>query len=456
MITRIEAYRYRCFEKLDLQLDRFQVFVGPNGAGKTTLLDIPIVLGEMLVTRSIEKAFFESTPTHPRPRADYAGDLIYKHLGETFVLAVEARLPQEQVSALMDKRKKRLEKYESFDGGRAVAKLSKHPEKWFTRIRYEVEFEMFNDTLQIAQEYLLLLTEGAELKKQTTSGLFGEWMSLRSKQVFPVIERPRGGKVLFRPEAEPRGARNPYSFPPTEPAFANVFADRSRYGASLWLRDLLTTGACAYQPSLNALRNPHRRIRQPSVVRDAATLAWLAYDLEKPTEAELAAATAKPRTSRAFERWQKFSRLALQGLERIEPVVRADDKHAYLRLHYRNAAKVPSSGLSDGTLTILATTILPYLTRTPELLTYEEPENGVHPRGIELLVEALQTIHGSQVLVSSHSPLVLAKCQPNQVVCLSVDEKGSAAAIRGNLHPALKEWKKSMDLGTLLAGGVLG
>ena len=62
MITRIEAYRYRCFERLDLTLDRFQVFVGPNGAGKTTLLDIPIVLGEMLSARSIEKAFYKATP----------------------------------------------------------------------------------------------------------------------------------------------------------------------------------------------------------------------------------------------------------------------------------------------------------------------------------------------------------------------------------------------------------
>lgn len=456
MITRIEAYRYRCFEKLDLQLDRFQVFVGPNGAGKTTLLDIPIVLGEMLATRSIEKAFFESTPTHPRPRADYAGDLIHKHLGENFILTVEAKLPAEQVSALVEKQALRLEKKRSRDGGRAVDNLRNHPDWWFTRIRYEIEFELFNDTLQIAQEYLLLLTDSADKHRPATGALIGEWMSPSSKQIFPVIQRPRGKKVFFQPEAEKRGPRNDYSFPPTEPAFANIFADRSRYGASLWLRDLLTTGACAYQPSLNALRNPQRRIRLPGVVRDAATLAWLAHDLAQPTEAELASGFKKNQLSRAFERWQKFSRLALQGLERIEPVVREDDKHSYLRLHYRNGAKVPSSGLSDGTLTILATTILPYLTRTPALMTYEEPENGVHPRGIELLVEALQTIHGSQVLVSSHSPLVLAKCQPNQVVCLSVDEKGSAAAIRGNLHPALKDWKKSMDLGTLLAGGVLG
>jgi predicted ATPase len=108
MITRIEAYRYRCFQRLNLALDRFQVFVGPNGAGKTTLLDIPIVIGEMLAARSIEKAFFKGTPTHSRARADYAGDLIYKRAGNNFVLVVEAKLPETIVAELLEKQAVRL------------------------------------------------------------------------------------------------------------------------------------------------------------------------------------------------------------------------------------------------------------------------------------------------------------------------------------------------------------
>jgi serine/threonine protein kinase len=106
MITRIEASSYRCFERLALSLDRFQVFVGPNGSGKTTLLDIPIALGEMLSSRSIETAFFRATSTHPRPRADFAGDLIYKKLGQRFLLALEARIPQSIASGLLEKQAK--------------------------------------------------------------------------------------------------------------------------------------------------------------------------------------------------------------------------------------------------------------------------------------------------------------------------------------------------------------
>ncbi len=473
MITRIEAYRYRCFEKLELALDRFHIFVGPNGAGKTTLLDIPILLGEILASRSIEKAFLRPTETHPRPRADYGGDLIFRGEGKFFVLAVEAALPGEIVHSLLEK------PVATGKGAKAVERLRQTPGQWLTRIRYEIQFELFNEALQIGQEYLLLLPDDESWKERAPSGLIGEWLEESGSPAVPIIQRGTDGKIVFTPEAEARGPRNEYSFPLTEPAFANVFADRTRYGASLWLRDLLTEGACAYQPSLTALRTAQPRTQKPQITRDAASLPWLAHalaDAARPQTGDMTGTEVKPlEESReraglgssdtnkpevkplpAFERWQNLVRLALPQLDRIEPVVRQDDRHAYLRLHYRNGSSVPACSVSDGTLYILALTILPYLAVTPAVLTQEEPENGIHPKGIELIVEALQSVHGSQVFVSTHSPLVLAQCKPAQIVCLRIAENGAAVAVRGDHDPALREWHGSVDLGTLLASGVLG
>ena len=48
------------------------------------------------------------------------------------------------------------------------------------------------------------------------------------------------------------------------------------------------------------------------------------------------------------------------------------------------------------------------------------------------------------------------QCEPTQIVCLSLDAEGAATAVRGDQHPALVEWKESINLGTLLASGVLG
>ena len=382
MITRIEAFRYRCFERLSVSLDRFQVFVGPNGSGKTTLLDIPIALGEMLSSRSIETAFLRPTATHTQARADSGSDLIYKRASQSFVLIVEASLPESIVSGLLEKQTERRQP-------RAVEALRKARKRWLSRVRYEIEIELFDEAIQIAQEYLLLLSEGADTQTTGPSGLIGEWLSERSSKIIPVILRPRGGKVRFYPEAETRGERNEYSFPPTEPAFSNLFADRRRYGAGLWLRDLLTTEACAYQPNIAMLRAPQPRVQRPAVVRDASTLPWLAYSLKQAADEPISTPEDTPaKVRRAFGSWERLARLALQGLIRIEPIVREDDKHAYLKLHYRNGAAVSASGLSDGTLTLLAVTILPFLSATPALMTYEEPENGVHPKGIEILLQA--------------------------------------------------------------------
>jgi len=49
---------------------------------------VQIVLGEMLSTRSIHRAFFLPTPTHARALADTTADLIYKRDGQDFVLVV--------------------------------------------------------------------------------------------------------------------------------------------------------------------------------------------------------------------------------------------------------------------------------------------------------------------------------------------------------------------------------
>jgi predicted ATPase len=56
MISRIEGFHYRCFDRLDLGVESYHVLAGPNGSGKSTLLDIPLLLGDM-VSRGIVAAF---------------------------------------------------------------------------------------------------------------------------------------------------------------------------------------------------------------------------------------------------------------------------------------------------------------------------------------------------------------------------------------------------------------
>ncbi len=94
MITRIEATRYRCFDKLDVELGDFRVLVGANGSGKTTLLDVPVLLGDMLRGRSIGEAFLDRRDGRS-PRASAFRELIFQGQGDYFILAIEAALPEQ-------------------------------------------------------------------------------------------------------------------------------------------------------------------------------------------------------------------------------------------------------------------------------------------------------------------------------------------------------------------------
>ena len=121
--------------------------------------------------------------------------------------------------------------------------------------------------------------------------------------------------------------------------------------------------------------------------------------------------------ARPFDAWKEHVRIALPQLTDIEVVVREEDHHAYFRVTYNNSYVVTSSGLSDGTLRVLALTLLSYLNSPPRLLVVEEPENGIHPRAIETVLECLSSMNDSQVLVSSHSPVVVRKCLNQKSPC---------------------------------------
>ena len=98
-------------------------------------------------------------------------------------------------------------------------------------------------------------------------------------------------------------------------------------------------------------------------------------------------------------------------------------------------------------------TILPYLQSRPAVVITEEPENCIHPQAIEAVLQSLGSVYDSQVLISSHSPVVLAISHLDQILCSRVASNGAVTIIKGTDHPRLKEWKGTIDLGSLFAAG---
>jgi len=125
-------------------------------------------------------------------------------------------------------------------------------------------------------------------------------------------------------------------------------------------------------------------------------------------------------------------------------------------VRYRNGAELPSWVVSDGTLRLLALTILPHVPRPGGIYLIEEPENSLHPHNIETVMQSLQSVYKGQVLVATHSPLVLSQTRPEDILVFSRDEHQGTTITVGSEHPGLRDWKGEVNLGTLFAGGVLG
>jgi predicted ATPase len=145
----------------------------------------------------------------------------------------------------------------------------------------------------------------------------------------------------------------------------------------------------------------------------------------------------------------------LTDLKEVKVIEIPHNKNLYVQLDYGHVS-VPSWLVSDGTLRLLALTLLAYLPAFQRTLMIEEPENGVHPKAVEAVFQSLSSVYESQVLLASHSPLILGLAKPEQLLCFAKLPDGSADIVRGDLHPALREWSGEVDLPTLYAAGVLG
>lgn len=154
-------------------------------------------------------------------------------------------------------------------------------------------------------------------------------------------------------------------------------------------------------------------------------------------------------------RWVRHIQCALDGFKSVRVIDRPDDRHKYLMLKYDNGLEVPSWKASDGTLRLLALTMLAYMPPASGLYIIEEPENGIHPGALESVFNSLSSVYDAQVLVATHSPEFVAVANTKQLLCFGRNADGAVDIIPGDSHPHLREWQNETDLGTFFASGIL-
>jgi predicted ATPase len=452
MITRLEATRYRCFARLGVDVGDFRVLVGANGSGKTTVLDLPCLLGDLLDAKNVADAFM-SRP-HRRsdlpPRAGSLDELVYAGRGSDFSFAVEARMPDAVQSAVLEGLYRRLK------SERSRQALQADHRRWPTHIRYELGLRVTGDReLHVIYEYLFVFPHAYAPDRQQ-SGYHGV-QAETNKHWRVILKREIGYDTEFTPEVPQGGGKGRVTkvgLAPTLLAMPRVLRESEHeYPAARWLHGLLATDTIFLDPNWETMRVASPPGLPRTLAADGRNIPWLALELKRQGAVE---GVALDYISPRYKDWVTHVQTALPQIADIDVREREDDHHAYFLVSFFGGFQVPSSGLSDGTLRILALTLLPYLGKQPAILVTEEPENGIHPRAIEAVLQSLSSMYDSQVWVSSHSPVVLARVKLEQLLCARLIPDGSVDLVSGSDHPRLQEWRGGIDLGSLFAAGVLG
>jgi predicted ATPase len=422
IVTRVEALGFRSLRYVAQDLGPFHVLVGPNGSGKSTFLDVVAFVGDMV--RGGARAAIEGDARVGIPyRAPDGKHLTWQRQSNRVELAVDFSVPSDR-----------------------IAKLKNGADK---HCRYEIAVEV-GDQLQIAAETLWLRPPPEHQPTQRT--LF----PATPEPPTHIVKQPRKHaptgwrKVLWRGEepgsvtfsAETGNWNSPFRISQDRTALASLPEDEDKFPVGTWLRQALTTGVRRIALSGEAMRRPSAPSAQRAFQPDGSNLPWVVRDLALEQ-------------SERFDAWIAHVREALPDIRSISTKEREEDRHRYLVISYENGLEAPSWLVSDGTLRLLALTLLAYVPSLTGTFLIEEPENGIHPRAIEAVFQSLSSAYSAQILLATHAPLIVGMSSLDQVLCFARSPVGGTDIVQGRQHPRLRDWQGAVDLGTLLAAGVL-
>jgi len=417
MISLVEALGYRCLKYVRQPLGPFHVLVGPNASGKTTFLDVIGFLSQF-VSEGLDAAI--------ESRTNDFRDLVWGRKDVTFELAIESSIPEE-LRPLLENKVADTVRYE----------LALGPEPTTGEIQILSENGLLKQSVENLQQRLRFpepLDSPDHIVTKKTSKAY--------RRLF--TKTPGGNDNYYADAREQSGHWAPaFKLGPRKSTLGNLPEDESNFPVSTWFKQFLSDGVEKVVLESSEIRLASRP-GLPSTFRpDGSNLPWVVNALQKGFPDRAAA-------------WIEHVRTGLPELTGVDTREREDDRHRYLVLKYQGGLEVPSWMASDGSLRLLALTLPAYLQGLKGIYLIEEPENGIHPKAVETMFQSLSSVYHSQILMASHSPVVLSSAEPKQVLCFAKNSEGATDIVTGDNHPRLKDWRGEVDLGVLFAAGVLG
>lgn len=145
----------------------------------------------------------------------------------------------------------------------------------------------------------------------------------------------------------------------------------------------------------------------------------------------------KAESPKHFEAAQRTLRSLVPSVRDL--TVDLDKRRGTLDIQVRqNGTDFSSRIVSEGTLRVLALCAIAVNPWSGSLLAFEEPENGVHPRRLELIAQLLSSLaisQGKQLIVTTHSPLFCdavlkqARARPKEIALLNVRQSAKGTTV---------------------------
>jgi predicted ATPase len=428
MIIGLTLRNFKGIQSLDvLPLSRFQVLVGPNGVGKTTVLDAIDFVRDCL-------AQGPGAAVESRGIADFNDLTWMRHGGSVEIelwLDLSAELPAHSENVL----------------------------QYRLAVRQDAKLGVCIEDEALRQYSRAWLPKSGELR--FSSGV-------KPKRL--LGKTAKGTDYYSR---ETSNYQDSFNFGLDKLTLALTPPDKERYPTANAVRSFLMQGVRYIQLNSRAMRLPCPTTRGTDLDLDGTNMArvvgrllgtngdseprWVTPGSELAHWVNLINGEPGPRWATpgsAVAHWVEHLRYALPDLVNIGWDRRQADNAEFLVLRYENGLDVPSWLLSDGTLRMLALTLPAFLPAESALYMVEEPENGVHPKALEIILRSLSTIPGGQTLLATHSPFVVQQCGIESLLCFSRDQSGTHIT-PGPKHPMLKEWDGTPDLGVVFAAGLL-
>lgn len=407
MLRRLKVEGFKSLRSVDVELAPLTVVFGPNAAGKSNLLEAMLVLSRLMTERTIADAFLPPFRGLPSEAFTLGEGGLSEMVGNgSAAFSMEADFERGDSDA---------------DGDDA-------------RLRYAVKIGYHPKTGQ----FLLEDEKLAPLNKR-------DWHPSSKK---PIIERDPKDATRWIVRGRARAGR------PTGEGAAQRFTVVSdpRWSADEWpLIEVARAEARSWRVYYLDPRHEMRKPQPPKDVldigSDGADLAPYLYRLKND-----------PQYTRHFAAVRRALSQAIPSIDDLDVVL--DERYGTLDIQVRqDGVPLSSRVVSEGTLRVLSLCAVAASPSPPRLLAFEEPENGVHPARLDVVLDILNGIAQrgqEQVVVTTHSPRVVDemvrrwRSQPRAVRLLLCRREGGATVITpfeptGELFFADREFVEALD-----------